>query len=166
MTRPKRLHPGLALTTLAALGLAISLVAARAVGSGQGKHLGQENKSHDDEGAQGEQGHGRGHRAYRFDAREREIISGYYANPGRGLPPGLAKRGGDLPPGLEKQLVRNGTLPPGLQKRLEPLPAELERGLPPLPTECGCRRGVIGTDVVLVRTGNNFILDVLHISGR
>src|SRR5215471_5571003 len=112
MTRPNRLHPGFSLTTLAALGLAISLVAAGAVGSGQGKHLGQEKKSHDDEGAQGEQGHGKGHRAYQFDAREREIISGYYANPGRGLPPGLAKREA-LPPGLEKQLVRNGTLPPG-----------------------------------------------------
>jgi hypothetical protein len=128
--------------------------------------LGQEKRSHDDEGAQGEQGQGKRHRPYQFEAREREIISGYYAKPSRGLPPGLAKRGGDLPPGLEKQLVRNGTLPPGLQKRLEPLPAELERELPPLPTDCGCRRRVIGTNVVLVRTGNYFILDVLHISGR
>jgi hypothetical protein len=151
---------------LAALYLAIWVAAAGAVGSGQGRHLGQENKRHDDEGKQGEQGRGKGRRAYQFDAREREIISGYYANPGRGLPPGLAKRGGDLPPGLEKHLVRNGTLPPGLQKRLEPLPVELERQLPPLPTDCGCRRGVIGTDVVLVHTGNYLILDVLHISSR
>ena len=43
---------------------------------------------------------------------------------------------------------------------------ELERQLPPLPTDCGCRRGVIGTDVVLVHTGNYLILDVLHISSR
>jgi hypothetical protein len=166
MTRLNRLHPGLALTTLAALGLAIWLVAAGAVGAGQGRHLGQENKSHDDEAAEGEQGRGKGHRAYQFDAREREIISGYYANPDRGLPPGLAKRGGDLPPGLEKQLVRNGTLPPGLQKRLEPLPAQLERELPPLPTDCGCRRGFIGPNVVLVHNGSYFILDVFHVTGR
>ena len=166
MTRPNRLHLGLVLTVLAGLYLAIWVVTAGAVGSGQGRHVGQENKSHGDEGAQGEQARGKGHRAYQFDAREREIISGYYANPGRGLPPGLAKRGGDLPPGLEKELVRNGTLPPGLQKRLEPLPVELERQLPPIPTDCGCHRGVIGTNVVLVRTGNYFILDVQHISSR
>src|SRR5215469_4458222 len=133
MTRLNALHPGLALTTLAALGLAISLVAAGAVGSGQGRHLGQEKKSHD-EGAQGEQGQGKGHCVYQFEAREREIISGYYANPGQGLPPGLAKREA-LPPGLEKQLVRNGTLPPGLQKRIQPCPPELVRVLPPPPPD-------------------------------
>jgi hypothetical protein len=166
MTRRNCLYPGLALTTLAALCLAIRVVPARAAGPGQGRHLGEEKKSHGDEGEQGEQVRGKGHRGYQFEAREREIISGYYAKPSQGLPPGLAKRGGNLPPGLEKQLVRNGTLPPGLQKRLEPLPVELERQLPALPTDCGCRRGIIGTDVVLVRTGNNFILDVLHISGR
>ena len=93
-------------------------------------------------------------------------IFGYYANPSRGLPPGLAKRGGNLPPGLEKQLVRNGTLPPGLEKRLEPLPVELERQLPPLAAGCGCRRGVVGTNVLLIRTRDHFVLDVLHISGR
>jgi len=161
MTRLNRLHLGLAL-----LCLAIQVVAAGPAVSGQGGHLGQEKKSHHDENEQDEQGCGKGHRAYQFEAREREIISGYYANPGQGLPPGLARRGGDLPPGLEKHLVRNGTLPPGLQKRLEPLPVELERQLPALPTDCGCRRGIIGTNVVLVRTGNYSILDVLHISGR
>lgn len=36
----------------------------------------------------------------------------------QGLPPGLAKRGGQLPPGLQKHLLRTGQLPPGLQKRL------------------------------------------------
>jgi hypothetical protein len=161
MTGPNRLHIGLPL-----LCLAIGVVPAGPAASGQGRHLGQEKKSHHDENEQGEQGRGKGHRAYQFEAREREIISGYYANPGRGLPPGLAKRGGNLPPGLEKHLERNGTLPPGLQKRLEPLPVELERQLPMLPADCGCRRGLIGTNVVLVRTGNYFILDMLHISGR
>jgi hypothetical protein len=71
-----------------------------------------------------------------------------------------------LRPGLEKHLVRNGTVPPGLEKRLEPLPVELERQLPPLPADCGCRRGVIGTNGVLIRTRNYFILDVMHISGH
>ena len=62
--------------------------------------------------------------------------------------------------------VRNGTLPPGLEKRLEPLPVELERELPPLPAGCGCRRGVVGTNVLLIRTRDHFVLDVLHLSGR
>jgi hypothetical protein len=118
---------------------------------------------------QGEQNDARGKRrdhAYRLEAHERDTIFGYYANPSRGLPPGLAKRGGNLPPGLEKQLARNGTLPPGLEKRLEPLPVELERELPPLPAGCGCRRGVVGTNVVLIRTRDHFLLDVVHISGR
>jgi hypothetical protein len=38
--------------------------AAGAVGSGQGRHLGQQNKSPDDEGEQGEPGRGKGRRAY------------------------------------------------------------------------------------------------------
>ena len=159
MTRFKWRHFGLAVAAPAVLCFAIQVVTAGAAGSGQGRHLGEEKKSHD-------QGRGKGHRAYQFGTREREIISRYYANPRPGLPPGLAKRGGNLPPGLEKHLVRNGTLPPGLQKRLQPLPVELERELPPLPGDCGCRRGVIGTDILLVRTGNYSILDVLSLSGR
>ncbi len=37
--------------------------------------------------------------------------------PGQGLPPGLAKRGGNLPPGLERHVERSGQLPPGLEKK-------------------------------------------------
>ena len=36
---------------------------------------------------------------------------------GNDLPPGLAKRNGNLPPGLQKHLYRTGHLPPGLEKR-------------------------------------------------
>jgi hypothetical protein len=68
-----------------------------------------------------------------FGKRDPEIVRTYYSWQGSGLPPGLAKRGGNLPPGLEKQLQRNGQLPPGLQKKLVPFPVELERRLPPLP---------------------------------
>ena len=62
-----------------------------------------------------------------FLPEERRIIENYYrsSGPSKGLPPGLAKRGGKLPPGLQKHLDKNGTLPPGLQKRLEPLPHDL-----------------------------------------
>ena len=54
MSRLNRLYPGLALTALAALCLAIRVVPAGAAGSGQGRHLGEEKKSHGDESEQGE----------------------------------------------------------------------------------------------------------------
>ena len=94
-----------------------------------------------------------------FGPRDRDIISNYYGR-NSGLPPGLAKRGGDLPPGLEKQLQRNGTLPPGLRKKLRPFPADLERQLGALPR--GYRRGILDRDVVMYRTDNYTIFDVLR----
>jgi len=172
MTRLNRAHLNLALTTLALLGfgLRVNVVAAACgAASAQGKHLGQEKKAQPHAGEQDDNNEGRGKgpdHTYRFEAHERDAIFGYYSNPTRGLPPGLAKRGGNLPPGLEKQLVRNGTLPPGLEKRLEPLPVQLERQLPPLPAGCGCRRGLVDTNVLLIRTRDHFVLDVLHISKR
>ena len=50
--------------------------------------------------------------------------------PQQGLPPGLAKRGGNLPPGLQKHIARRGQIPPGLQKRGGPRPIFL-----PLPLD-------------------------------
>ncbi len=91
-----------------------------------------------------------------FGSHDREIITNYYAKHS-GLPPGLAKRGGDLPPGLEKQLQRNGTLPPGLQKRLRPFPAALERQLGPLPS--GYRRGILDNHLLVYRADNFTIAD-------
>lgn len=95
-----------------------------------------------------------------FSSRDRDIIRDYFRNRYSNLPPGLAKRGGKLPPGLQKQLDRNGTLPPGLQKRLEPFPADLELRLPPLPTIY--RRGSIGSDVVILDTRTQRIMDVIY----
>jgi len=93
-----------------------------------------------------------------FSSRDRQIIRNYFAENYENLPPGLAKRGGNLPPGLERQLERNGTLPPGLQKRVEPFPADLERRLPALPT--GFSRVVLaGRALILDR--NNKILDLM-----
>lgn len=69
----------------------------------------------------------------RFRPEHHQMIREFYREDPRGLPPGLAKRGGDLPPGLAKKLRRDGRLPPGLDKRLVPFPVELERRLPPLP---------------------------------
>jgi len=99
-----------------------------------------------------------------FLPEERRIIEEYYhkgkKGKQKGLPPGLAKRGGKLPPGLQKQLDRNGQLPPGLQKRLEPLPADLDRRLPRLPEYW--ERVVLERDVILIDRRTNRILDIIE----
>jgi hypothetical protein len=112
-------------------------------------------------------------RSERFSAEERRIIEDYYhkgkPSKKKGLPPGLAKRGGKLPPGLQKKLDRDGKLPPGLQKRLEPLPTDLGRRLPRLPEQW--ERVILDRDVILVDRRTNRILDIIEdvidlVSGR
>ena len=97
-----------------------------------------------------------------FLPEERRIIENYYrsSGPSKGLPPGLAKRGGKLPPGLQKHLEKNGTLPPGLQKRLEPLPRDLNSRLPRLPDYW--ERVILERDVILVDRRSNRILDIIE----
>ena len=97
-----------------------------------------------------------------FLPEERRIIENYYrsSGPSKGLPPGLAKRGGKLPPGLQKHLDKNGTLPPGLQKRLEPLPQDLNLRLPGLPDYWD--RVILGRDVILLDRRTNRILDIIE----
>jgi hypothetical protein len=100
----------------------------------------------------------------RFLPEERRLIEDYYRQAdkgkGKGLPPGLAKRGGNLPPGLQKHLEKNGQLPPGLQKRLEPLPVDLDRRLPRLPEYW--ERVVLERDVILIDRRTNRILDIIE----
>jgi len=102
----------------------------------------------------------------RFRPEERHTIEDYYRTINgnkkqkKGLPPGLAKRGGNLPPGLQKKLERDGQLPPGLQKRLEPLPVDLDRRLPSLPENWA--RATLDHDVVLIDRRTNRILDIIE----
>jgi hypothetical protein len=95
----------------------------------------------------------------RFRRQERSTIARYVKgiSPGQ-LPPGLAKRGGDLPPGLEKQLRRNGVLPPGLQQHVEGLPAHLERDLPVLAPPL--RRGFVAGKVIIYDSSDWVVHDV------
>jgi hypothetical protein len=95
-----------------------------------------------------------------FGERDRQVIREYCSQPSSSLPPGLAKRGGQLPPGLEKQLRRNGQLPPGLQKKVERFPVELERRLPPLPANYA--RVYIGGRGLIVDAQFN-IVDVIDL---
>ncbi len=96
-----------------------------------------------------------------FSVEERQVITGWYRDDRRGLPPGLAKKD-RLPPGLEKQLRERGTLPPGLAKKVQPLPPVLERRLPVLPT--GYRRVMIGGDIIIMNARTSFICDILRIA--
>lgn len=104
-------------------------------------------------------------RPARFLDEEQRIIREYYRptskkGKSKGLPPGLAKRGGNLPPGLQKHLEKNGQLPPGLQKRLEPLPSDLIRQLPRLPDYW--ERVIVDRDVILLDRRTNRILDIIE----
>ena len=124
--------------------------AAQAQGKGKGH-----NKHGDDANDSAVSMHG----AIIFSTHDRDIIRDYYRGDS-GLPPGLAKRGGNLPPGLQKHLERDGTLPPGLQKKLTPFPDDLERRLPRLPDIY--RRGSIGGSVVIIDRRTQRIMDVIH----
>ncbi len=136
-----------ALAVLPALGLA-------AQGNSQGKGKG---KGHADKGDADRDD--RSVKIAVFAQHDREIIINYFHGGASGLPPGLAKRGGNLPPGLERQLERNGTLPPGLQKKLQPFPPELERQLPPCPA--AYQRAVIGAHIVVFNRNTRLIVDIM-----
>jgi len=93
-----------------------------------------------------------------FAGKDRDVIRQYFMDSRDNLPPGLAKRGGDLPPGLERQLQRKGQLPPGLDKRIAAFPADLERQLPPL--KPGLVRGVLEGRAVIYSPKTAAIFDV------
>ncbi len=133
--------------------LAATALTAKDHGQGKGKGKGKGNSG------------GGGGVVFAFGPQDTRIIYDYYhPGGGSGLPPGLAKRGGDLPPGLQKQLQRNGTLPPGLQKKLAPFPVELNGRLGPVPG--GCRRVTLGTWALLVQDSTNVILDIIDLTRR
>lgn len=94
-----------------------------------------------------------------FSTQERTVITRWFTTNRSNLPPGLAKRE-TLPPGLERQLRQRGTLPPGLQSKIQPLPVELERQLPALPT--GYRRVVIAGNVIVMNPTTGLIYDIVR----
>lgn len=155
------------LTTFFAAMLCLCLLPCTSFGQGQGHAYGKQKHQYQNDDDD-DRGHDRdGHHGGRtminvvFSNHDRDIVRDYYyGGDGRGLPPGLAKRGGNLPPGLQKQLMRNGTLPPGLQKRCQPFPVELERRLPPLPPDYA--RVSIGANILIVNRKTNVIADIAY----
>ena len=137
--------------------VAIGLCApgAGAQGGGQGRGTGQGRQT--GQGKPAEQTTVSASVRVEIGARDREVITNYYTTRAAGLPPGLAKRGGDLPPGLEKQLQKNGQLPPGLDKKLEPMPDGLVRRLAKLPD--GYSWFSLGAHVVVVNKQANIVGD-------
>jgi hypothetical protein len=125
-----------------------------ALAQGQGNGHGKGHEKHGDEDGQDD---------HYYRDRDRESARGWYDEHQNDLPPGLAKKD-QLPPGLEKQLVRRGTLPPGLQKRLQLVPVDLERRLPPPPPECA--HVLIGGHIVLLNRRTNVVVDLVHFEIR
>ena len=162
---------GIAISSGVALCLFFSLEAASAAPRPTPGHpawaMGNQGQGRGNQGRGEEhQEHGRGHYKNErvevaFSIHDREIIRSYFREHPSDLPPGLAKRGGNLPPGLEKHLREGGTLPPGLQKRLRPCPVRLSRRLPPLPE--GYSRKILGTQM-LILDSMNVIRDIMILS--
>lgn len=150
MTLSKVLVSGTALAF--ACGLATGMASA------QGKSQGKSNKAESSSApTSGSSVAVSGSIRIEIGSRDRETITKYYAAHPAGLPPGLAKRGGDLPPGLDKQLRRNGSLPPGLQKKLEPVPVALSRQITRPPS--GYNWFVLGAHIVIMNKERNLIGD-------
>jgi hypothetical protein len=140
---------------IVAFGVGVFMLAphfAVAQGHGNGHGKGHEKRGDNDDPDQGY-----------YKDRDRETVRGWYDEHQNNLPPGLAKKD-RLPPGLEKQLVRRGTLPPGLQKRLQPVPVDLERRLPPPPPECA--HVLVGGHIVLLNQRTNVVVDLVHFEVR
>ena len=93
-----------------------------------------------------------------FTEMEQQIIREYYRDHRpvwHGNSKGKKHKG--LPPGIAKNLERGKPLPPGIAKQA--LPYDLERELPPVPTEH--ERIIIAGKIILVEVATNIIHDVL-----
>jgi hypothetical protein len=129
--------------------LALTFATSSGFAQGHGKGRGHDKNKHGDDDA----------RSYEFSDRDGDAMRDWYRGHRNSLPPGLAKKD-RLPPGLERQLEVRGTLPPGLQKRIQPVPVELEREMPPAPAECS--HVVIGGHIVLLNRRTNVVMAVFH----
>lgn len=82
---------------------------------------------------------------------ERHIINNYFSEHPN------AVKAKPLPPGIRKKLARGGAMPPGIAKQA--LPGGLHRQLPP---RDGYNYEIVGTDVYLIETATEVIVDVMR----
>lgn len=69
-----------------------------------------------------------------------------------------------LPPGLAKKYYRTGQLPRGWERRIQPLPYEVERSLPPPPP--GCARGYVDGYAVVYEPRTRVVFDFHAVFGN
>lgn len=94
----------------------------------------------------------RGHDHYQITTREQFYISDWYRRHGH------KSHADKLPPGQAKKLYRGAPWPPPYA--YAPLPAELVRGLQPLPR--GYRYYQVGPDVVIANLAGHVVTDVVY----
>lgn len=96
-----------------------------------------------------------------FSDRDRSYAREYYTgrySKAKSCPPGLArKNNGCMPPGQARKLVPGQPVPAGVT--LYPVPQPLIVRLPPPPY--GYRYARVDNDIVLVRTENQLIVDII-----
>ena len=143
------------LVLVSAFGAVIGLSAVPAAAdSGHGKNAeASEQKQYKDEKHKKEKKHKEHGNTFRDE--DRMVVRDFYVRNPSMLPPGLAKRGGNLPPGLSRGQV----ITLEIEVHLLPLPRELELKLPPPPHEV--LRRIIGRDLVLIDKVNRRVLDVM-----
>ena len=97
-----------------------------------------------------------------FTAKDHDVITAFYLHLMGTLAPGTINRS-PFTPGIEKALAVGSRVPMQLEKDLMPLPKELESQLTMLTGEY--RRFKLGTHVLLVKTSDSSIVDIIKNAG-
>ena len=102
-----------------------------------------------------------------FSDRDRKVAHAYYGEhygrPGKGCPPGLAKKNnGCMPPGQAKKYAVGQPLPAGVV--YYPVPQAVVVQLPPVPV--GHKYVRVAADILLIAVGTSMVVDAITDLGR
>ncbi|MGB7219805.1 MAG: hypothetical protein WBD07_13485 [Vicinamibacterales bacterium] len=84
-----------------------------------------------------------------FGDKDVQVLGTYYAP--------RAPR--SLPPGLAKKVARTGKLPPGWQKKMQPIPADVQGQLVPLPRDY--QRGIVDGFAIVYNSRTGVTIDIV-----